>query len=383
MIRATSKQSLHHAITLATVLAMSATPALAADNVILITLDGLRWQEVFRGIDKTLATHEEYSARSEQVMREFWHEDAQARAQALMPFLHNVMFREGSYVGNRDADSCAQVSNPWYFSYPGYSEILTGVVNPAIDTNGKNLNPEKTLLELLNATPAYRQRVGAFASWDVFPYIFNVERSGVPVNALGTAIKAKTPEEVMLAELAIDIPTPWETVRHDAFTHHYAKVFIAENQPRVTYISYGETDDFAHEGRYDDYAFAAQRADRFIGEIWELVQSLESYRDNTVLFVTVDHGRGEQPLETWQHHASKASLTGYMQSLAQYEEGIVGSESVWMAAIGPGVPANGLLQTGADCLTSNRIAATLMSLLGEDYRQYNPAMGVPMQEFLQ
>ena len=54
-----------------------------------------------------------------------------------------------------------------------------------------------------------------------------------------------------------------------------------------------------------------------------------------------------------------------------------------MAAIGPGIPANGMVATGDDCLTSDRIAATLLQLLGEDYKLFNPQMGLPLQEFLQ
>jgi hypothetical protein len=52
-----------------------------------------------------------------------------------------------------------------------------------------------------------------------------------------------------------------------------------------------------------------------------------------------------------------------------------------MAALGPGVPANGLLPT-SECLGANQIAATLLHWMGEDYTQYNPAMGKPMTEFL-
>ncbi len=368
---------------LSALLGLPCLAASAADNVVLITLDGLRWQEVFRGIDQTLATHEEYSPRSEQLLTQFWHEDPQTRAQLLMPFMHGVVFAKGTYAGNRDAGSCARISNPWYFSFPGYSEILSGVVNRSIDSNGKNQNPEQTFLELLNAHPEYQGRVAAFASWDVFPYIFNVERSGIHVNAPGVPIIPANAYEQTLLKLSEDIPMPWETVRHDAFTHHFAASHIAQSKPRITFISYGETDDFAHDGRYDEYIFAANRTDRFIREIWELLQSTQGYRDNTVMFITVDHGRGEVPLETWQHHASKESLSGYMQSLAQYEEGIVGSENVWMAAIGPGIPDSGLVTNGdTRCLESNRIAATLLQVLGEDYERLNPAMGSPMQEFL-
>jgi hypothetical protein len=361
---------------------LAANTGRAADNVVLITLDGMRWQEVFRGLDRSLAEHVEFGGESELLMREFWQESQAQRATALLPFLHNTVFKEGSYVGNRDLDSCARVSNPWYFSYPGYSEILTGVVNESINTNGKKQNPERTLHELLNSNSDFRGRSAAFASWDVFPYIFNTHRSGIYVNAFEPLSEPGDQYEKMLNTLYADIPTPWPTVRNDAFTHLYAMSYFRREHPRLLYISYGETDDFAHDGKYDEYILAAHRTDRFIGEIWEMIQSTEGYRDNTVLFITVDHGRGEEPIETWLHHASKRSTTGYMLSLAQYADGIVGSEATWMAAIGPDISSNGLIETGDDCLTSNRIAATLLQVLGEDYQNYNPAMGSPLTEML-
>lgn len=364
------------------ILALFASSTQAADNVVLITFDGLRWQELFRGLDPQLAEHEEYSEQGEELMQRFWRDSPQARAEAMFPFLHGTMFTKGSFAGNRDAGSCVRVSNPWYFSYPGYSEILTGVVNDSIDSNGKILNPEKTLHELLESKPEFLHKTGAFASWDVFPYIFNVARSGIYVNAFTANPEPADEFERTLNTLYADLPTPWPTVRHDGFTHHYAKAWFRRSHPRLLYIGYGETDDFAHDGKYDSYILAAHRTDRLIADIWNMVQSTEGYRDNTVLFITVDHGRGEQPIETWQHHASKRSLDGYMQSLAQYEEGIVGSENTWMAAIGPGIAANGLLRTGNDCLTNSRIAATLLQAIGEDYRELNPDMGAPIQGFL-
>jgi hypothetical protein len=354
----------------------------AADNVVLITFDGLRWQELFRGLDRELASHEEYSEQSERLLENFWRDDPAMRAASIFPFLHGTVFQQGTVVGNRDQGSCAAVSNPWYFSYPGYSEIHTGVVNESIDSNGKLFNPENTLHELLEKNPDFRGRSAAFASWDVFPYIFNVERSSLFVNAFEPLAAPVGDTEELLNLLHRDIPTPWPTVRNDAFTHHFAMSYLRRERPRLLFISYGETDDFAHDAKYDEYIFAAQRTDGFIRDVWETLQSIDQYRDNTVLFITVDHGRGEQPLETWLHHASKRSLDGYMASLAQYEEGIVGSEATWMAAMGPGIPARGL-QATASCLTSNRIASTLMQLLGEDYRDYNPAMGAPLEIFFE
>jgi len=352
-----------------------------AMKLFLVTIDGLRWQEVFRGLNESLATNSEYSERADTISALYLSSDEKERAASLMPFLHNTVFKNGTVVGNRDMNSCARVANSWYFSYPGYNEILTGVVDDSLDSNARIPNPNVTILEQLNAREGYSGKVAAFTSWDVFPYILNVERSGVPLNAFQQADPAETELEFFLNQLQEDIPSPWEHIRLDAFTQHYALSYIKNHHPRILYMGYGETDDFAHDGQYDQYVMAANRTDGFIEELWQLIQDDPFYRDSTILFITVDHGRGEEPEETWKHHASKKSISGSMRALARYEEGIVGSEAVWMAAIGPGIPSQGLVATGDDCLTSDRIAATLLELLGEDYKLFNPEMGLPMQEF--
>ena len=354
-----------------------------ARNVFLLTIDGLRWQEVFRGIDESLATNTEYNKRPEDIKARYWTDSKEERAASLMPFLHGTLLKNGTVVGNRDKNSCARVANSWYFSYPGYSEILTGLVDDTLDSNDRIPNPNESFLEKLNASSNYQGKVAAFTSWDVFPSILNIERSGLPLNATRKAGPPDNELERILNRLQDDIPAPWKTVRFDAFTHHYALSYIKNHHPRVVYIAYGETDDFAHDGRYDEYLMAANRTDRFIRELWQFIQNDAHYKDQTVLFITVDHGRGEVPEETWKHHASKRTMQKSKQYRELFPDGIVGSEAVWMAAIGPGVPAQGLVETGDLCLTSDRIAATLLQLLGEDYRLFNPDMGPPMQEFMQ
>jgi hypothetical protein len=368
-------------VILAAALVFASSALKAAENVVLITFDGVRWQEVFRGLDKELALHESYSARQDELIAQFWRENATQRAALIMPFIHETLARAGTVVGNRDAGSCARLINDYNFSFPGYNEILSGVVNDVINSNAKQPNPERTFLELLSQKPEFRGQVAAFGSWDVFPFIYNVERSAIHVNT-GLTAEPLNEFEVALNKLHNDISPHWPTVRHDAFTHHYGLSWLRERRPRVLHIAYGEPDDFAHDGKYDEYVLATRRVDGFIQEVWETLQSLEGYRDNTVMFITVDHGRGEQPLESWQHHASQRAVQQYMQSLAeQYPQGIVGSDAIWMAALGPGIPAQGLVAT-TGCLTGDRIAATLMTLLGEDPDDYNAAMGRAMSEFL-
>lgn len=362
-------------------LALSGNILYAAENVVLITIDGVRWQETFRGLDRELANDDEYSERQQELLDRFWRDDDNERASLLMPFIHQTVMKQGIVVGNRDIGSCARLTNDYNFSYPGYNEILSGVINDDINSNAMRANPEKTFLELLSSNPDFKDRMAAFGSWDVFPYIYNTERSGLPVN-VGALDTPKTEFERILNQLQADVSAHWPTVRHDAFTHHYALSWLRERQPRVLHIAYGEPDDFAHDGRYDEYVLATRRVDRFIEEVWNTLQSLDGYRDRTVVFITVDHGRGESPTDSWMHHASQRAVQQYMQSLAQrFPQGIEGSDAIWMAALGPGVPAAGQITTD-DCLTGDRIAATLMTLLGEDPARYNAAMGSAMQEFL-
>jgi hypothetical protein len=222
-------------------------------NVILITLDGLRWQELYAGADSLLLRNRRYVRDTAALRAEFWRNSPAERRIALMPFVWSTLARQGQLYGNRVLGSRVDVTNSYRFSYPGYNEILTGSADPRIDSNDKVPNSNRTVLEYANQQPAFRGRVAAFGSWDVFPFIINEERSGVPVNAgfetaVGSGLSAK---EVALNQLQPQIPSPWSTVRLDAFTHNYALEYLKRARPRLLYIAYGETDDFAHDERYD------------------------------------------------------------------------------------------------------------------------------------
>ena len=315
-------------------------------------------------------------------MRQFWDDDPAERARLLFPFLHDTVFEQGSVIGNRDRGPCVRVANPWYFSYPGYSEILTGVVNETTKSNSKIPNPERTVHELLGGIDSFACRTAAFASWDVFPSILNVDRKGVYVNAFEPLNAPERMEEITLNRLHNDIPPPWPTVRNDAFTHRYALSYLRREQPKLLFIGYDEKDDFAHDGKYDEYLFAANRTDRFIEEVWHTLQSIPEYRDNTALVITVDHGRGEESIETWLHHASKRSLDGYMSSLSHFTEGIIGSEDTWIAAIGLGVAGKGLIVIFEQCAFSIHVASTILVLIGIVPQALDQEMAPPLLEML-
>ena len=160
----------------ASLLLLVALPATAqqTDNVLLVTFDGLRWQELFGGADETLMNREVGGARDVEELRErFWRGDPRERREALLPFFWSVVARQGQVFGDPSADSIARVTNGKVFSYPGYNEILAGVTDDSIDSNDKKPNPNLTVLGWLHRQPGFENRVAAYASWDVFPYIID------------------------------------------------------------------------------------------------------------------------------------------------------------------------------------------------------------------
>lgn len=331
-------------------------PVLAqkTENVVLITLDGLRWQELFAGADSLLVDDSGYVGNPEALTKEFWHADPLKRREMLMPFFWSTLAKEGQLYGNRKYGNQVDCSNSMWFSYPGYNEILTGFADDQqINSNSKINNPNVTVLEYLNQQPAYRGKVAAFASWDVFPFIINAERSGIPVNAgFAKANQELTEREKLLNQLQDEIRGPWGSVRFDAFTHHYAMEELKKNKPKVLFISYGETDDYAHGGRYDQYLFSARQTDAYIAEVWNYLQSDPQYKDKTTLIITTDHGRGTNPKSTWKGHGSNIPDAG----------------EIWIAVIGPDSSALGEVKRPGQ-LYQNQVARTLARALGVDYQQ--------------
>ncbi len=338
--------------TMLTVLLVMTHGLIAQDEntkVVLITLDGLRWQELFRGADSLLVTNTDYVSDTTNLKEQFWREDPEERREALFPFIWSHGVKTGQLHGNRTLGSKMNLSNTLWFSYPGYNEILSGAADDVrITSNDKMPNPNKTVLEIANSATKYRDKVAAFASWDVFPYIVNEVRSGVPVNAGFDLAEDNdlTEREEFLNQLQPKVPSPWATVRLDAFTHYYAMEYMKKNHPELVYIAYGETDDFAHDGDYAAYLNAAHNTDSLLAELWEGTQADPFYKDNTLFLITTDHGRGTQPLETWKGHG--ASVTG--------------AGEVWLIIFGKGVAAKGEVSEDEQWY-SHQVAPTILKAL--------------------
>ena len=228
-------------------------------------------------------------------------------------------------------------------------------------------NPNVTILETLNGLDEFHDRVLAFGSWDVFPYIINSQRSGVPVNAgFTTASNAAPAESQFLNELSAEAPKLWSTVRLDVLTNGYAMDALKSHNPRVIYIAYGETDDFAHDGNYDRYINAAHRSDLMLSKLWQWVQSTPSYRDRTTLIITTDHGRGSTP-DSWKGHSNVAAQD--KQDVESIPDGLQNANEIWLAAIGPCIKPAGLVKGH---WKQTQIAATALVCLQLDPTRLMP-----------
>lgn len=331
---------------------------LKTENLFIITLDGFRWQELYSGADSLLITDKKYVEDPIGLKKKFWADAPADRREILLPFFWGTIAKQGQLYGNRTLGNNVNCSNTMWFSYPGYNEILCGFADDErIKSNNKIDNPNITVLEFLHKQPGFKNKVAAFGSWDVFPFIINEQRSGIPVNAgFETATEEKLSErEKFLNELQSQIPSPWGGVRLDGFTHHYAMEYIKKHHPRVVYISYGETDDFAHGGKYDAYLNSAYQSDRFIADLWKYIQSDPSYKNKTTLLITTDHGRGTIPVDDWRSHGEK----------------IAGADQIWMAAIGPDTKPLGEVKSPGQ-LYQNQVAKTAATLLGILYVNDRP-----------
>lgn len=328
-------------------------------HIIIITTDGLRWQEVFKGMDSAIANNSRFNeGDSAYIYKNYWSDDESERRRKLFPFLWGTVVQKGQLYGNRDKESKVDNANPYWFSYPGYSELFTGFADTAINSNSHPPNPHVTVLEFLNRQPALKGKVAAFGAWDAFDRILNEERSGIPVICAfdATGGRKPTPNEIMINRLLKDSYKPWkEHECLDVFTHHAAAEWLKTRRPRVLYIAYGETDEWAHAGMYRSYLDAAHQVDRWIKELWDWVQSDPQYRNRTSLLITVDHGRGDLNKEEWTSHGSK----------------IQGAGETWFAILAPTVSTRGEVREGKQ-LHQEQLAQTIARLMGYKYEATHP-----------
>ncbi|MEO7274757.1 MAG: hypothetical protein ABI211_22445 [Vicinamibacterales bacterium] len=336
------------------------------DNVILVTLDGARTEEMFGGLDRDILASTLKADQPIEKNPTFIRYNAttrEERRQKLMPFLWQLMANAGSIAGDHTVGSTVQLRNRLWFSYPGYAEILLG--EPHDDTLKSNdpiRNPYPTVLERIReALTLPREKVATFASWSVIDAIAEHVEGATTVNAGLDPFGAADPAIRAIDDLQREARPPWSGIRHDAFTFRLAMHHLTTARPRALYISFDETDDWAHDGRYDLVLDGYTRIDDYLRQLWTWVEKTPGYQGRTHLLITTDHGRGRTAAD-WRTHGEKAQ----------------GSQDTWIAIVSPKMTQRGVWRN-APPLTTSQIAATLANWMGIDWRAEHPAAGTPIR----
>jgi hypothetical protein len=336
-------------------------PCAAADNLVFVTWDGFRWQELFSGAEEALISNNLGGVPNVPALREeFWRDSAEKRRQTLLPFFWGTLAKQGQVFGDPGRGSASRVTNGKNFSYPGYNEMFVGFADAGITSNNKIPNANINVLEYVHRQPGFGGRVAGFATWDVMEFILNRERSRFPLQTGWTPVEDHllTPGQRQVNEMVNRLPRLWRGNVYDMITFQAAKEYLVKHQPRVLYIGLGETDEWAHARRYDLYLEAANHSDRYLRELWELLQSLPQYKEKTALVVTTDHGRGLG--SDWTNHSAQTA----------------GAEYIWIGALGKDVPSLGVRENTET--TQSQVAATLAALLDIDFNKAVPPAAQPI-----
>ncbi|MDX2034295.1 MAG: phosphoglyceromutase [Blastocatellia bacterium] len=350
---------------LVSIFALSARAQGRTENVILITLDGARTQEMFGGLDLEILKDKTRRGKVEDtaLYKKYWAPTPEERRMKLLPFFWGTLMKEhGSIAGNRGLNSAVMTTNKMWFSYPGYSEILTGQAHDdVIKSNDSVRNPFPSVLEFVKRKlKLTKSQVALFGSWDVFKWIGEHEEGAVTINAGHEPYESPDAEIRAFGRLQKERLSPWDSVRYDYFTFRFAMDHLKRHQPRLMHIAFGETDDWAHEGQYAHMLDSFHRNDQQLRELWEYLQRTPKYRDKTSIVITIDHGRGNT-IRDWTDHGEKVPE-------AQY---------IWTAFVSPDVPLRGEWRD-AETIHQNQIAATLSRFLNLDYSENNPQAGKPV-----
>lgn len=308
----------------------------------------MRWQEVFNGADTAILNNKTYRTKDSLLLYDkFFSDTNEGRRARLMPFLWKTIVPRGVIFGNRTYNNKVDVKNRYWFSYPGYNEIFTGYPDTLVNSNEYKSNPNDNVLSFLNATKGYKNTVAVFASWNAFKRIFNSVKTSLPVNDGFDALKEITnPQVAVLNSIERLLPDLYDGAeRLDAVTGLTAIEYLKSKHPKILYVSLGETDEWAHAGKYDYYLEAARYNDEIIKLIWDTVQSDPFYKNNTTLLITTDHGRGKG--NEWTSHNNSISF----------------SNEIWIAAMGKNIARQGEIKKPMQ-IYQEQIAQSIAFLAG-------------------
>lgn len=294
-------------------------PARAADDigssVVLVAIDGVRWQDVFLGVDSDLADRY-HLAKNERV-----------DAAHLVPNLYRLMTSEGAAIGAPGVGPALEASGPNFISLPGYMEMLTGRSDSGCVSNDCGQVPFSTIADdiarsglgtaaVITSWAGVGRAATGFAGDDTVVSVGRYEGAGRSALERDPAILR------LLADGEDASPEPGhDDFRPDSHTAKIALAVLTTQTPMFLFVGLGETDEYGHRDDYRGYLRALREADATIGKIAETVFRRDRDGHPSTLLVTTDHGRSTAFSSHGQEHPE--------------------SSRVWLIAAGAAIRARG------------------------------------------
>jgi hypothetical protein len=324
-------------------------------NIIIITLDGYRWKELFEGADDRIINNPKY-VTDQTVVAQYGGDNPIEKREKLMPFVWNMIGKHGQLYGNRKYKNKVNCSNNKLISYPGYSEMFVGFPGQ-ISSNKNKVNPNPTVFDYLSKQSEFTKEIAAFTTWDAFPFILREDKAGIYVNAGSEHAVGN----LSAKEKAVNAEIGNADKRSDEQTFDLAFEYLKKERPKVLLLGLDGTDYHGHGGRYDGYLHAAAEADKMIEALWKWTQSQPEYKNQTTFLITTDHGRGVGR-NSWKTHKIIAP----------------GSRHIWFAVLGPDTPAFGELKFKGKYY-QKQVAKTIAAFLGMNYKPRKKQSGEVIQ----
>jgi hypothetical protein len=278
-------------------------------RVVLFTIDGVRWQDVFLGSN------------------EAWSGEAALPPEATMPRLHALVASRGLVLG-APLDGCGTVhtAGGTNMSFPGYLEIFTGHPSHCLDNDCSP--PTETVLD--EAARHLQLPVASVGSWDVLGSAVTNGRNGVYVSAgQGGAGGDPYPGH--------------DDYRPDAATAPMALDYYVQHTPVLMHVGLGDTDELGHRNDYPAYLVALNDSDTLIGRFADAIDAMGAAGEKITVIVTPDHGRNSD----FTNHGTLRPESG----------------RTFIAAFGARVPHRGIACLQGD-VTLADIAPTIRVLMG-------------------
>jgi len=255
-----------------------------AENVILLTLDGVRWQEVFKG------------DQHGQIFRNLWQELA----------------TEGVIFGDRGTGSWMTVSNDVNISLPAYQSIMAGAPQGCLTNTCGRISVETLQERIRRELGVTGKQVTTIASWEQIPNAVEHVEGITFVNAAFQNLDDGTGDEVFSAinEAQSKDKPLWGGARYDKYTWAHSMHYLTKHRPRFLFISLNDSDEWGHRGEWERYVETLRHYDERIRELIVTLRQMGKYGERTTLIVTTDHGRGDG--ENWTHHGRNWPASKYI-----------------------------------------------------------------------